>query len=140
MRLALVFVALVSVAGSIKVQATDHNARSLVPPAPPAGEIRHSKRFFKGVELNSWRDRDRWRFSLLLGTNRLKSDAEIKAPAATLKDVVELKQRLAQLAPGESVSWEGPEFPPETIRRDIEAFCRSLGLKVLTSHRTNSAS
>src|SRR5438105_3598889 len=140
MRIALVFALLVSATGSIKVLATDHNLRSLVPPAPPAGEIRHSKHFFKGVELNSWRERDQWRFSLLLGTNRAKSDVEVKAPAATVKDVDELKQRLAQLAPGEFVSWQGPEMPPETIRKDIEAFCRSLGLKVLTSRRTNGAS
>ncbi|MBL8152308.1 MAG: hypothetical protein JNN15_20475, partial [Blastocatellia bacterium] len=46
----------------------------------------------KGYELYSWQAEDRWCFSLLLGTNRLKDFAEITAPNSRLSDIDALKK------------------------------------------------
>ncbi len=61
----------------------------------------------KGVELYSWKDErsGEWRFSLLLGTNRIKSLAEIKSQATVIRDIVALKQNICRLARGENVYW-----------------------------------
>jgi hypothetical protein len=89
-----------------------------------ADEKREEKPRFKGVELYSWKDNGRdWRFVLLNGTNRLKTEEEVKGAKYTIKSVEELKKALARLAVGEQVSWTHPitgfEFPPEATRKAI---------------------
>lgn len=57
----------------------------------------------KGWELYSWPEPDgTWRFALLEGTNRLKTWEELLLAATT---GAELRERLAELAPGEAVGW-----------------------------------
>ena len=71
---------------------------------------------FKGVELYSWKDTRsaQWRFSLLQGTNRIKTLAEITNPASAIPDMVALKLRLASLAQGERVYWSvSPQYYSE---------------------------
>lgn len=63
----------------------------------------------KGIELYSWSDSKGMRFSLLLGTNRNKSDEEIKSATCVLSSVTELETALARLAPGEHVIWLNQE-------------------------------
>lgn len=106
--------------------------RSMGVPPPPAGMTRHASPLFKGAELYSWRDDGHWRFSLLVGTNRSKSIDEIRAPATTLAGMDELRANLARLAPGETVSWFGPQMPGELMEDEIRMFCRSLGLRLST--------
>lgn len=46
---------------------------------PVLAQERPTETEFKGIELNSWRDADGdWGFAFLPGTNRLRSEAEIK--------------------------------------------------------------
>src|SRR5919206_1911803 len=59
----------------------------------------------KGYELYSWRARGEWYFALLIGTNRLKTRREVRAPGARLRGVEALKRRLDLLGEGEEVSW-----------------------------------
>lgn len=69
--------------------------------------LRSSRPAFKGMELYSWRAcmSCDWHFSLLSGTNRLKTLAEIREPTKTIPGVAELEQRLSRLAEGELVFW-----------------------------------
>lgn len=61
------------------------------------------RRAFKGYELYSWQDsQEKWRYALLLGTNRLKSPEEVLAAGVS---EAELRLRLAELPATESVSW-----------------------------------
>ncbi len=90
----------------------------------------------KGVELYSWREPgyEQWRFSLLPGTNRNKTLAEVKAPEHTIVTVEALKQQLAHLAVGEYVFWikrdqEHFEYPPKAIRDDISQAAETLQLR-----------
>jgi hypothetical protein len=90
-----------------------------------ADEKREEKPRFKGVELYSWKEKGGdWVFALLDGTNRLKTEEEVKAARNQIRGAAELKKRLARLAVGEQVLWthpiEGFAFPPEAIRKEIE--------------------
>ena len=91
-----------------------------------------TERAFKGWELYAWTDGGVWRFSLLVGTNRNKSDDEIADPKCRLPDVDAVKERLAKLAPGEWVSLSprraGRDLPPDDVKRRLKAFCSEHGL------------
>ena len=66
----------------------------------------------KGVELYSWPASDATlRYSLLWGTNRNKSDAEIKSTSCSLSGVSAVAQAFALLAEGEHVFWANELCP-----------------------------
>ena len=83
----------------------------------------------KGVELYSWKDEGgAFRYSLLWGTNRNKTDTEIKAPPCVLHDVPALKAALGRLAVGEHVFWANAtcpkkdcELPSPDMMRDLSS-------------------
>jgi hypothetical protein len=91
------------------------------------------KRSMKGWELHSWTERGAWRFTLLVGTNRSKQTLEIKAPAVALPNVATLKEKLGELASGQSVFWEtmiGFDLPPAAITEPLRQHCQTLGLRL----------
>lgn len=95
-----------------------------------------AKKSFKGWELYSWRNQqsNTWNFSLLQGTNRNKTEEEIKSSKAT-KDIDSLKAELKEIAPNESVSWllngaKGLEYPPEVIVDEIIAIGKKNGFNI----------
>ena len=99
-------------------------------PAPQAnaeGGADGTRRSFKGWELYAWPEGPDWKYSLLPGTNRLKSDDEIAASDARLENLDQVKQALAQLAPGEWVTLlprkAGDPRPSADDLAAIAAFC-----------------
>jgi hypothetical protein len=86
-------------------------------------------------ELYSWQSDGKWFFSLLIGTNRMKSIEEVTDPAVQLEGVAALKEQLAKLPAGEYVSWlpldskPGAEYPPAEIMEDVRSFCSAQGLQ-----------
>ena len=94
---------------------------------PPTG----TKASFKGWELYVWqRDGDTF-FSLLPGTNRLKTDAEITAVA--VKGLDAIKPKLVELKAGEMVLPCGrrhPDQAPDGPAKEIRKYCQKLGLAV----------
>jgi hypothetical protein len=105
-----------------------------------ADDEREEKPRFKGVELYSWKDKkDCWVFVLLNGTNRLKTEEEVKGAKNQIKGAADLKKALARLAVGERVSWthliEGFEFPPEATRKEIEKAAEEARIDLQTSAR-----
>jgi hypothetical protein len=100
-----------------------------------AEQQRQSKRQFKGMELYSWQVGREWRYSLLPGTNRSKSSSEIRAPKVTMSSLSELKERLAQLALGESIFWFNPNerpfaYPTADVACDLVEYCNRLSMKL----------
>jgi hypothetical protein len=101
-----------------------------------AEPIRAEKPMFKGVELYSWKDTASiWRYSLLPGTNRLKTKGEIVSGSAVIKDIDTLKIRLAALAVGENVFWfnadaPGFAFPKSDVVADIVAYAKQVQVTV----------
>jgi hypothetical protein len=100
---------------------------------------------FKGVELYSWQDSQSqaWHFSLLPGTNRNKSLAEIQNKDTVINDVRLLKKQLAKLAVGESVFWSTPypalAMPADQIKHDISAYAAKQQIKLSLLNNANRA-
>jgi hypothetical protein len=105
----------------------------------PAGQIDvaallegHS---MKGYELYSWQSDGNWFFSLLIGTNRMKTIEEITDPVVQLEGVDSLKEQLAKLPSREFVSWfafqsePGAAYPPAKIVEEIQKVCLARGLQ-----------
>ena len=116
--------ALTLIASSLAAQLEYAEAVSQNPPR---------KRSMKGWELYSWTERGIWRFTLLVGTNRFKQALEIKAPAVALPNVTALKEKLGELASGQSVFWEttvGFDLPPTATLETVRQHCQTLGLRL----------
>ena len=82
---------------------------SLTQCASPAEEqINSSEKAFKGMEMYSWQDESEvWWFSILIGTNRIKTVEEVMSAPL---DITGVKQRLCQLGIGEQVLWSNREI------------------------------
>jgi hypothetical protein len=98
-------------------------------------EHRQARPQFKGMELYSWQVGLKWRFSLLPGTNRRKSIAQITARKVTVTSVAKLKERLARLAPGENIFWLNPSespfvYPNSDVACELVAFCERMKMKL----------
>ena len=99
------------------------------------GSSEPPKTSMKGWELYSWQEDGRWYFSLLEGTNRAKTIAEVHAADAQLEGVDGLKPALQGVAAGQSVTWwapswaEGPvSFPPAETATQVQRICEEQGL------------
>ena len=105
----------------------------------------------KGYELYSWKSGGTWHFTLITGTNRLKTLDEITAPEnieegewvkITVEGVPALKSTLGRLPSGTMVFWHnarrldpgpresGPNvrLPPVWLFREVRSHCTELGL------------
>ena len=87
----------------------------------------------KGYELYSWEADGAWQFALVVGTDRLKSYAEVSAPERRMDDLATLKQKLDGLHRGEQISWivtrvPGVSLAPRDIVRDVRRYCNARGL------------
>ena len=102
---------------------------------------RNSQKAFKGMELYSWQDEsDVWQFSILPGTNRNKTIAEVKENPLEIRDV---KTKFCQMAKGEQIFWmpqaqdsatgESQPFPPpsEEIITEIETFALDCKVELI---------
>ena len=100
------------------------------PPVPESG-----MESMKGYELYSWEKDGEWYFSILVGTNRLKTLEEIQSPNVTLKGMDELRSALESISAGQYVTWSAREplaFPPEEMIRQVEQICKDRGLECST--------
>ena len=100
----------------------------------------------KGYELYSWKIKGHWYYSLLPGTNRLKTYEEIAAPSVVRRDAAGLKAELQKLPKGEEVFWmsDAPagagksgagqllnvKHPSRNRIKGIKAMCEKLGIKL----------
>lgn len=114
-------------------------------PAPTPLPLAHS---IKGYELYSWRDGLGWHFTLITGTNRVKTYDEIvysdgvegdhgwvKITVAGEHNILRV---LARLPKGEDVFWgtalaAGFAMPPADVIGRIEAECRRLGVNLVVA-------
>ena len=113
-------------------------------------------RSMKEYELYSWKSGTAWRFTLITGTNRLKTLAEITSPESilesdwvkiTVEGVPDLESVLGRLPSGTKVSWRRARrpgvdsstsevnlrIPPGRLVKEIRARCAELGIRVEVS-------
>ncbi|MDF1836382.1 MAG: hypothetical protein P1V35_00810 [Planctomycetota bacterium] len=103
--------------------------------APESAPARESHARFKGVELYSWPgEAGQWLFSLVDGTNRLKSMHEIQGTQAPIVGLEALAAEFGQLAEGEQVYWlhhvAGFEYPPGAMRAKLVRAAQDAGIQL----------
>lgn len=85
----------------------------------------------KGYELYSWQEGSRWKFSLLIGTNREKTLDEITSTDTVPDGVDALHSALEAVSPGQTITWSAKEplsFPSDDILHQVEQICKEQGL------------
>jgi hypothetical protein len=125
-------------------------------PLPPVSLPQSLPRSMKEYELYSWKSGRAWRFTLITGTNRLKTLAEITSPESviegdwvkiTVEGVPDLEPVLERLPSGTQVSWRGARhpgiesarletdlrIPPGRLFREIRSHCAELGIRLEVS-------
>jgi hypothetical protein len=108
--------------------------------APAKQDAADTVRFphsMKGWELYSRPSGNSWKYSVLEGTNRLKSYEEVTTNAIAVTGVDSLKRVLNKLLANEFITWIGPgwlhacwsedpkdlSLPPQEILDDIRGYC-----------------
>ena len=107
----------------------------------------------KGYELYSWLADGEWHFTLITGTNRLKTGAELTMRGDTVEgdwvkitvdSVEELKTALGRLPPGSVVVWLDRvglasrqsaaavklELPPRDLVSIVDTLCTESGIRL----------
>jgi hypothetical protein len=89
----------------------------------------------KGWELYSWQIRGEWHFSLVVGTNRLKTFKEVSSPDVRVQGIEALNTELNRLAENEQVFWleqrvPGMARPPEGMVEAIQTYCTERGIRL----------
>jgi hypothetical protein len=99
-------------------------------PEPP-------KTSMKGWELYSWQEEGHWYFSLLGGTNRTKTIAEVHAADTKFEGIDGLRPALQGIATGQLVTWWTPSwtegtvsFPPTEMVEQVRRICEEQGLEL----------
>jgi len=121
-----------------------------------ATSIEKLPRSFKGYELYSWEEEGQWHFTLITGTNRIKTIEEITSEGDFISEtgwvkiqVVgadAIKDVLSRLSEGESVFWcdelhigqsteTDLQLPPEQIADAIEEYAKQRGLDFVVTVR-----
>jgi hypothetical protein len=117
-------------------------------PLPPLPPLPHA---LKGYELYSWPVDGEWHFTLVTGTNRLKTVEEITQGEDLVDEegwvriraagLDQLKPVLARLPAGEPVFWVGGWYlyfdeltlPPQEIITEVQAYCLDIGLVLMVN-------
>ena len=94
----------------------------------------------KGYELYSWKSHGEWYFSLVVGTNRLKTFNEVSSPKIRVRGVRALMLRLNQLVSGEDLTWSAglmprTVLPPGKIVAEVKSYCEKRGIVLRVNHR-----
>ena len=83
--------------------------------------------------MYSWQVGEVWYFSLLVGTNRLKTPDEISSSETRLEGLEALERELDKLPKGERVFWsaqrvQNTALPPDEMIETVRAYCRGRGI------------
>ena len=111
----------------------------IIPTQNTPNNIEHSA---SGWELYSWKIEDHWKYSFLIGTNRLKTYEEVTTSKIVVTGEEKLKEILKLFTEGEHITWIGQgwlkrcwqsnfknlELPPEIILEDIKQYCNEMKL------------
>jgi len=113
----------------------------------------------KGYELVSWKIDDEWNFTLVTGTNRMKTFEELISIEnifdengylqLTVQGVDEISEILERIPPGETVTWGGINlngqvpsgtiyfsYPPQEIMQKIQIISKEHNFDLITLEET----
>jgi lysophospholipid acyltransferase (LPLAT)-like uncharacterized protein len=109
-----------------------------------AASARQPQGAMKGYELYSWKADGKWHYSLVVGTNRVKSYEEITSNKNVQVGDAAIRDELKKLTRGEQVFWmsDGPpgarkaaewssiKLPSRSRIKSLMAYCDKLGIKL----------
>ncbi len=106
-----------------------------VPTARADEPKREPKPRFKGVEVYSWKDaKGVWQYAILSGTNRDKTEAEVKAAPTVYAGADKFIAALNLLAEGEMAFWtpriKGFEYPPKADLEKIDKAAKAAKVEL----------
>jgi len=103
----------------------------------------------KGYELYSWQVGQEWYFTLITGTNRIKTYEEVTTSEdvsetkITVQGIYDLKAALSRLPADTYVVWRGPQrleqfdmmpgnlaLPPGNVIDEVKAHCEEIGVQL----------
>lgn len=127
---------IVLIALFLAITACQANVTPAAPASQGSAEVesilpKPGEKSMKGFELYSWQENGEWYFSVLIGTNRQKTEDEIHAAAGKLRGVTELQKVLRSIPAGEAVSWvfhDPANIPPDELVAKVQNICTQLGL------------
>jgi hypothetical protein len=138
----------------VVIESLEQAGKLITGPLAPVDELPHS---MKGYELYSWSEDGQWHFTLITGTNRIKTIEEITSKEDFVSEtgwvkiqVVgadAIKDVLSRLLEGESVFWGDElhigqstetdlQLPPEQIADAIEEYAKQCGLDFVVTVRS----
>ncbi|MBP3957203.1 hypothetical protein J8F10_18230 [Gemmata sp. G18] len=96
---------------------------------------REPKPRFKGVEVYSWKDdKGTWQFAIMDGTNRNKTEKEVKTAPTVYAGTDKFTAALKLLAENEMVFWshriQGFEFPPKDDLKKIDGAAKAAKIQL----------
>jgi hypothetical protein len=97
---------------------------------------REPKPRFKGVEVYSWKDdKGVWQYAILDGTNRQKTEKDVKAAPTVYAGTDKFIAALNLLAEGEMVFWfhgrvKGFEYPPKADLKKIDDAAKAAKISI----------
>lgn len=89
----------------------------------------------KAYELYSWQIEADWYFTLVVGTNRLKTCDEVMSPDVRVRGIEALKRASNLVPSGEQVLWSTQHvpkmtLPPVEIIDEIRAYCEQIDVQL----------
>ena len=138
----------------VVIESLEQAGKLITGPLAPVDELPHS---MKGYELYSWEEDGQWHFTLITGTNRIKTIEEINSKGDVISEtgwvkiqVVgadAIKDVLSRLPEGESVFWcdelhigqsteTDLQLPPEQIADAIVEYAKQCGLDFVVTVRS----
>jgi len=130
----------------VVIESLEQAGKLITGPLAPVDELPHS---MKGYELYSWSEDGQWHFTLITGTNRIKTIEEITSKEDFISETGWVKIQVvgadaikdvhSRLPEGESVFWcdelhiwqsteTDLQLPPEQIADAIEEYAKQCGL------------
>ena len=118
-------------------------------PLPPidynAVNFEHS---MKGWELYSWPNGNDWNYSVVVGTNILKTYSSVTETPIAVTGIDSLKRILEHMPQGEEIVWIGEDWlsqiwaddyrdlmlPSEDIIYEVNQFCQDNGLLLMIAY------
>jgi hypothetical protein len=138
----------------VVIESLEQAGKLITGPLAAVDELPHS---MKGYELYSWEEEGQWHFTLITGTNRIKTIEEITSKGDFISEtgwvkiqVVgadAIKDVLSRLLEDESVFWcdelhigqsteTDLQLPPEQIADAIEEYAKQCGLDFVVTVRS----
>ncbi len=92
-------------------------------------------RSMKGYEMYSWQMRGVWYFSVVVGTDRIKTYDEISSAELRVQGLEALESELDEPPRGERVFWSAQRvantaLPPVRMIEQISGYCRERGIQL----------